>query len=39
LPGAATDVEDRITRADLVGGAKVLVVSAELGVVEVQRDA
>jgi hypothetical protein len=39
LPGAAADVEDRITRADLVGGAKVCVVSAELGVIEVQSDA
>ena len=39
LPGAATDVEDRLTQADRVGGAKVRVVSTELGVIEVQSDA
>ena len=35
-PGAAADVEYLVTGADPVGGAKVLVVSAQLGVVEVQ---
>ena len=35
-PGSAPDVEHLVTRADPVGGAKVLVVSAQLVVVEVQ---
>jgi len=35
-PGSAPDVEYLVTGADPVGGAKVLVVSAQLGVVEVE---
>ena len=35
-PGSAPDVEDRVAGADPVGGAEVLVVGAQLGVVEVQ---
>ena len=35
-PGSAADVEHRITGADPVRGAKMLVVSAQLGVIEVQ---
>jgi len=35
-PGSAADVDYLVTGADPVGGAKVLVVSAQLGVVEVQ---
>ena len=35
-PRSAADVDDRVTGADPVGGAKVLVVSAQLGVVEVE---
>ncbi len=35
-PGSAPDVDDIVTGPDPVGGAKVLVVSAQLGVVEVQ---
>ena len=35
-PGSAADVDYVVTGADPVGGAKVLVVSAQLGVVEVQ---
>ena len=35
-PGSAPDVDYLVTGADPVGGAKVLVVSAQLGVVEVQ---
>jgi hypothetical protein len=36
-PGSAANVEYLVTGADSVGDAKVLVVSAQLGVVEVQR--
>ena len=35
-PGSAADVEHLITGPDPVGGAKMLVVSAQLGVIEVQ---
>jgi hypothetical protein len=35
-PGSAADVEDLVPGADPVGGAKVLVVGAQFGVVEVQ---
>jgi hypothetical protein len=35
-PGSAADIDHLVTRADPVCGAKVLVVSAQLGVVEVQ---
>ena len=35
-PGSASDVDDLVTWADPVGGAKVVMVSAQLGVVEVQ---
>ena len=37
-PGSAADVEHLITGADPVGGAKMLVVSAQLSVIEVQAD-
>ena len=35
-PGSAADVEHLITGADLIGGAKMLVVGAQLRVIEVQ---
>ena len=35
-PGSAADVEHLVAGADPVGGAKMLVVSAQLGVVEVE---
>ena len=37
-PGSATDVQDLVTGADPIGGAKMLVMRPELGVVEVQAD-